>query len=89
MEITTLLTLVSWTYVGIVVIGLELIKQLVPKIKEIKTIVPTLVFALIVAVAFYLLDESVEFGTLVLSFLMSVALYDVFVRPLKDATGWK
>lgn len=88
MEIATLLTLVSWTYVGIVVIGLELIKKLIPKVKEIKTIVPTVIFATLVAVGFYFLD-TIEFGTLVLSFLMSVTLYDVFVRPIKDATGWK
>lgn len=88
MEIVTLLELVSWVYVGIVVLGLELLKKIAPFIERGNSIWVTLIFSAIVGVLLYFLDGSILFGTLFLSFLMSVVLYDVFVKQLKKVTGW-
>lgn len=88
MEIVTLLELVSWVYVGIVVLGLELLKKIAPFIERGNPIWVTLIFSAIVGVLLYFLDGSILFGTLFLSFLMSVVLYDVFVKQLKKVTGW-
>lgn len=88
MEIVTLLELVSWVYVGIVVLGLELLKKIAPVIERGNSIWVTLIFSAIVGVLLYFLDGSILFGTLFLSFLMSVVLYDVFVKQLKKVTGW-
>lgn len=88
MEIVTLLELVSWVYVGIVVLGLELLKKIAPVIERGNSIWVTLIFSAIVGVSLYFLDGSILFGTLFLSFLMSVVLYDVFVKQLKKVTGW-
>lgn len=88
MEIVTLLELISWVYVGIVVLGLELLKKIAPFIERGNPIWVTLIFSAIVGVLLYFLDGSILFGTLFLSFLMSVVLYDVFVKQLKKVTGW-